>query len=118
MSDLEDLLIYKEYMELIYYTENILIKYPKIEKNNICAKIKNTIYYGMKLIIRAQKTRDIKLRLKILSEFDVILKMLKILLRVSKKMKFISIKNYGAWSKKISNICILLGGWINSCLKH
>ena len=118
MNDLEDLLIYKEYMELIYYTENILIKYPKIEKENLCCQIKTTTYDGIKLIIRAQKTKDIKLRLKILSELDVVLKMLKILIRVSKKRKFISVKNYAAWSKKIANICNLLGGWINFCLKQ
>ncbi len=118
MSDLEDLLIYKQYLELIYYTENILIKYPKIERKNICVQIKNNTYDGMKLIIKAQKVRDKKVRLNILGELDVNLKMLKILIRISYKKKYISIKNYASWSKKITNICNLLGGWINSCLKQ
>ncbi|HOP65419.1 MAG TPA: four helix bundle protein [Bacilli bacterium] len=118
MYNLEDLLIYKQYLELIYYTESILVKYPKIEKNNICVQIKNNTYDGMKLIIRAQKSRDTKSRIRVLSELDVSLKMLKVLIRVSKKRKYINIKNYAAWSKKIMNICNLLGGWINSCLKQ
>ena len=33
MNSLEDLMIYKQYLEMIYYTENITIKYPKNEKN-------------------------------------------------------------------------------------
>lgn len=32
MNSLEDLMIYKQYLEMIYYTENITIKYPKNEK--------------------------------------------------------------------------------------
>ena len=49
---------------------------------------------------------------------DVDLKVLKVLVRVSYKNKYINIKNYTAWSKKITNIGNLLGGWINSCLKQ
>lgn len=118
MYELEDLLIYKQYLELIFYTESILVKYPKLEKNNICVQIKSITYEGMKQIISAQKTRDIKQRLKFLSELDVTMKMIKVLIRVSKKKKYINIKNYTAWSKKLTNICNLLGGWISSCLKQ
>lgn len=32
MNSLEDLMIYKQYLEMIYYTENITIKYPKMKK--------------------------------------------------------------------------------------
>ena len=53
MKDLESLMIYKQYMELIYYTENIVKKYPKNEKNSLVASIKNTTYDGMKDIIKA-----------------------------------------------------------------
>ena len=118
MYELEELLIYKQYLELIFYTESILVKYPKVEKTNLCVQIKSFTYDGMKQIISAQKTRDTKQRLIILGEFDVSMKMIKVLTRVSKKKKYINIKNYTAWSKKLTNICNLLGGWINSCLKQ
>ncbi len=118
MNDLEELIIYKQYLELIFYTESLLVKYPKVEKNNICVQIKNYTYDGMKKIIYTQKLRDSKQRVKVLMEVDVTMKMIKVLMRVSKKKKYINIKNYTAWSKKITNICNLLGGWINSCLKQ
>lgn len=118
MNNLEDLIIYKEYLELIFYTESIILKYPKVEKYSLCSNIKNTTYEGMKLIIKAQKMRDIKIRLKILDELDSNVKMLKVFIRVSKKKKYINSKNYTAWSKKLFNISNLLGGWINSCLKQ
>ena len=53
MNDLEKLMIYKQYVELIYYTEMITVKYPKNEKASLVAMIKNTTYSGMKKIILA-----------------------------------------------------------------
>ena len=55
MNDLESLIIYKQYIELIYYTEKITIKFPKNEKASLVAMIKNNTYTGMKKIIQAQK---------------------------------------------------------------
>lgn len=51
-------------------------------------------------------------------ELDVNLKMLKVLIRISHKRKYINTKNYTAWSKKLNNIGALLGGWIISCVKQ
>ena len=118
MNELEDLKIYKQYLELIFYTESITIKYPKIEKYSLVKTIKNTTYEGMELIIYAYKEKDKFKRIKILNRLDIKLKMLKVLVRVSSKRKYISTKNYCAWSKKIYNIGNLLGGLINSCLKQ
>lgn len=39
----EDLVLYKQYIELIYYTESILMKYPKCERFALASTIKNTI---------------------------------------------------------------------------
>ena len=118
MNDLEGLIIYKQYLELIYYTENITIKYPKVEKYSLVSKIKNITYNGMEYIISSQKEKDKIKRLCILNNLDTDLKMIKVLIRVSKKRKYISSKNYGAWSKKLTNISNLLGGWIKSCVRQ
>ena len=118
MNELERLMIYKQYVELIYYTETILKKYPKTEKFSLVQSIKNNTYNGLKKVIEAQSEYDKTIRIKILKLLDVDLKVLKVLVRVSYKNKYINIKNYTAWSKKITNIGNLLGGWINSCLKQ
>ena len=118
MNELESLMIYKQYIELIYYTEKITIKYPKSEKLSLVTSIKNNTYEGMKKIILAQKEYTKSKRINILNELDTDLKMLKVLIRVSYKNKYISSKNYSSWSKKIFNISNILGGWIKSCLKQ
>ena len=71
-------MIYKQYIQLIYYTENITIKYPKNEKLALVTTIKNNTYAGMKKIILAQKEYNHSKRLTILNELDVDLKMLKV----------------------------------------
>lgn len=117
MNELEGLMIYKQYLELIYYTENITIKYPKSEKESMVSKIKNVTYEGMKKIILANKEFNKVKRISILNELDVELKMIKVMIRISYKKRYINGNNYRAWSKKISNIGNLLGGWIKRCQK-
>ena len=117
MNELEGLMIYKQYLEMIYYTENITLKYPKSEKEAMVDEIKRITYNGMRKIILANKEFNKNKRIIILNEIDVELKMLKVMIRVSYRKKYINSKNYSAWSKKIYNIGNLLGGWIKSCLK-
>lgn len=117
MSDLEGLMIYKQYLEMIYYMEMITIKYPKCEREGLVGEIKKNTYEGMRLIIKGNKEFNKSKRIEILNDLDVYLKMLKVLVRVSYKRKYISSSNYKAWSKKITNIGNLLGGWIRGCLK-
>lgn len=80
-------------------------------------EIKKIAYNGMRKIILANKEFNKNKRIIILNEIDVELKMLKVMIRVSYRKKYINSKNYSAWSKKIYNIGNLLGGWIKSCLK-
>lgn len=117
-KDVEDLTIYQYYMDLIYYTEMITEKYPKSTKNGIVASIKTNTYDGMKYIICAYRIYDKGKKLESLNNLDIELKMIKVLIRVSYKKKYISIKNYEAWSRKLNNVGALLGGWVNSCLKQ
>lgn len=118
MKEVEELKIYKQYIELIYYTEMITEKFPKKEKPSIVTNIKNNTYQGMKNIISAYKYFDKKDKLTFLNELDINLKMLKVFIRLSYKRKYINGKNYEAWSKKLNNIGNMLGGWIISCLKQ
>lgn len=114
----EDLQLYKQYVTLISYTEMITKKYPKVEKTALVSKIKSETYDGLKCIILAYRLYDIKDKIRELNRLDSTLKTLKVLIRVSYKSKYINIKNYEAWNKKIFHIGNMLGGWINSCLKN
>lgn len=117
-NEVENLIIYRQFVELIYYTLSVLPKYPKVERTSLCEDIKQTTYRGLECILYAYRVYDKSEKLNYLTELDIKLKFIKVLIRISYKKKYISSKNYAAWSKKLFNIGGLLGGWITSCQKN
>ena len=112
-----NLLIYQKYLELIYYTNDLVRKYPKSEKFALVQEIKQSLYGGLRSLMYAIKSYNKNDKLKYLNELDITLNLLKVHLRLSYKYKYISMQNYTNWSEKITDICNMLGGWISSCLK-
>ena len=112
-----NLLIYQKYLELIYYTNDLVRKYPKSEKFALVQEIKQALYCGLRCLMYAIKSYNKNDKLKYLNELDITLNLLKVHLRLSYKYKYISMQNYTTWSEKITDICNMLGGWISSCLK-
>lgn len=115
---LEEMEIYKKYVDLYYYTYLITDKYPKYEKNGIVSDIKRSTYLGFTCVISIHKNYNKNDKLKYLNKLDIELKVLKMLIRISYKRKYINVNNYEAWSRKITNVSNLMGGWIKSCLKQ
>ena len=115
MNSLEELKIYQYYVDLYFYTYNITCKYPKIEKYGLVSDIKNVTCKGLENLITAQKEYNISKRLEYLNNMDSNLKVIKVLIRISCKFKYINNKNYGAWSRKLTTVANLLNGWIKQC---
>ena len=97
---LNDLVLYKKYVDLMYYVYKLSVKYPKSEKSGIVIDIKNNLSLGLNNIIYFNKTNKILY----LDYLDNNLKVLLVLYRISYKMKYISNKNYLSFSKKITII--------------
>lgn len=111
-------MIYKELLELAYYTEDRVMKYPKDAKGCIGNMIKEKTYNCVENVICAYRYFDKKDKLEHLYKLDINLKMIGFLIRISKRNKYISPSNYAAWSKKLSKVSNLLGGWIKRCQKQ
>ena len=86
--------IYQKYLELIYYSNDIVRKYPKSENFALVKEIKNSLYIGLRNLMYAIKSFNKKDKLTYLNEFDVSLNLLKVQVRLSYKYKYITIKNY------------------------
>ena len=117
-KQMNNLVIYQKYMELIYYTNDIVKKFPKSETFALVKEIKNSLYSGMRNLMYAIKTFKATDKLKYLKELDIDLSLLKVSVRLSNKYKYITTQNYASWSSIITDICNMLGGWINSCQKR
>ena len=109
VGDKNSLLIYKYYLDLVYYTNTLCIKYPKSEKLALASETKQSLYSGLRELIYALKEYNKKNKIGHLNNLDVYL-------RLAYKYKYISKQNYETWSKKITEICNMLGGWLKSCL--
>ncbi len=94
------------------------MKYPKCERFALASTIKNTTYEAMRYVIDAYKEYNREQKITYLNKLDTTLKMIKVMVRVSYKKKYINPKNYAAWGKKLANLGNLLGGWMKSCLKQ
>lgn len=117
-KSVEDIKIYHIYMDFICYIEMITEKFPKTSKAGFVVTVKNSLYKGMEDILYAYKSFAKEDKLSYLNDLDITLKMLKVYARISYKKKYINIKNYEAWSRKINNVGTSLGAWINVCLKQ
>lgn len=114
----QDLDIIKKYLDLIYYTNNLCIKYPKSEKFALATDTKRSLYEGMRNLLYAKKEFYPKNKLNYLNNLDVELNLQKVFIRLAYKYKYISLKNYETWSNLITEICNMLGGWIKQCQKR
>lgn len=112
------LIIYPKYMDLVYYSNDLVRKFPKCEQFALVKEIKSTLYSGLRCIIYAIKLYNKQDKLRYLRELDIQLNLLKVHIRISYKYKYITMNNYQTWSNQITDISNLLGGWINSCLKR
>jgi len=75
-------------------------------------QIENTILQILKGIIQVNVEINKKPYLK---QISVELDKLRILIRLSKDLKFISIRQYQFIAEKINEIGKMLGGWLKSC---
>ena len=55
VGDKNSLLIYKYYLDLVYYTNTLCIKYPKSEKLALASETKQSLYSGLRELIYALK---------------------------------------------------------------
>jgi len=100
--------------DMIEYGYTCLRQFPKSEKFTLVAEIKNTMIMLLKLIIRANKRYYKKTTIQ---DADIELATLRAYVRLSKDLKFLPIKKYENWSKFLSEIGKMIGGWIKSTNK-
>ena len=59
-----NLSIYQKYLELIYYTNDLVRKYPKSENFALVKEIKGSLYSGLRLLMYGIKTFNKQEKLK------------------------------------------------------
>lgn len=111
------LIVYEKINILILYSKNLLQKFPKSERFDLCTDIKNELYTVLRKSILAWKQQDIEIKKQNLNEIDIELYVIKSMIKLSYEYKYITEKNYMVWNEKVDEIGKMIGGWLKSCQK-
>ena len=115
MAYYEHLPIYRKAMETAVYFENIVRNFSRYNKYNIGAEMRTKSRDLVKLIIKANSSRE---KLPVLYELRERLEELKVLIRISKEVKaFKSFKSFQHAIECTVSVSKQNEGWIKSLLK-
>jgi len=114
MSSLENLKLYQKSYDYLEWVYPVLKNFPKSERHTLVQKIQNTLLDFMASIVEARKAESSEKSIKALENADMYLEQVKIYIRLSKDLEFLSMGQYKKSSEKLDEIGRLLGGWINS----
>jgi len=111
----QSLKVYRKSEELLYKVYPKLINFPKSEKFSLCQSIKENFFDLLKFISLANSVRS--KRLTYLQQADGHLQVLKVLVKLSKQRKYISVGFYREVDLELTEINKLLSGYIRSVNK-
>lgn len=108
---LEQLTIFEKTYQLIAWLYPTIQKFPKSQRFVLGQQVESVALDLLRGIIRANASRA---KLPILYDVSVDLDTLRILLRLCKDLKFISLRQYAFAAEMVNEVGKLLGGWIRS----
>jgi four helix bundle protein len=111
---LDQLTIFEKTYELIRWLYPAVRKFPKAQRFVLGQQIENTALDILRGIIQANAERE---KLPHLKRISVDLDTLRILLRLSKDLELISVRQYGFSAEKVNEVGKLLGGWMRSAAR-
>jgi four helix bundle protein len=103
--------IFHKIYEFIIWIYPTINKFPKSQRFVLGQRMENVVLDILELLIEAKLS---KIRISFLQKSSVKLDKLRILMRLTKDLKFISVKEYEFGCKQIDEIGRMLGGWIKS----
>jgi len=108
---LQDLVIFQKVYDLILWMYPLVNKFPKKQRFVLGQQLENTLLDILKGIIQANQERN---KLETLKQVSIDLDKFRILFRLAKDLRFMSIKQYQFGAEKINEVGKILGGWMKS----
>ena len=105
----QDLVIFQKVYDLILWLYPTVNKFPKKQRFVLGQQIENTVLEILKGTIQANQENN---KTPYLKQISVELDKLRILIRLSKDLKFIGLRQYQFSAEKINEIGKILGGWL------
>jgi len=109
-KDQELIVITKTY-DLILWSCNHTIKFPRNHRFVLGERIERNLYDLLETLIRAKYTKH---RQRLLEDANLTLEILRFQMRLAKDLQCLKINCYGFAAKSIDEIGRLVGGWLRS----
>ena len=109
---MNDLKLYVKTEQLLYKVYPMLVNYPKAEKFALCEHIKNNFFDALKYISLANNVKS--RRMVYAQEADGHIQVLKILIKLSKERKYISVGAFKAIDLELTEIGKMLSAYIRA----
>jgi len=106
---LQNLIIFQKVYDLILWLYPTVNKFPKKQRFVLGQQIENTVLEILKGTIQVNQENN---KTPYLKQISVDLDKLRILIRLSKDLKFIGLRQYQFSAEKINEIGKILGGWL------
>ena len=106
---MKELIIFIKAYDFTLWLMNHTGKFPKSSRFSVSVRLENTLLDILEDILSANRRRN---KEYYLIKIDESLERMRILIRLSKDMRFLDIKSYGFAVKQMAEIGRLLGGWI------
>lgn len=103
------LILQEKLEDLKIYSHQVLFQFPKRERFILCAEIEKEINNLIHNTIRMEKKMYKKTTLQ---DIDIGVEYVKVLIRQSYQLKYISTKRFEIWIKKLVEIGRIVGGLI------
>ncbi|MBU2567512.1 MAG: diversity-generating retroelement protein Avd [Elusimicrobia bacterium] len=104
-----ELEIFTKTYDFMLWMFNHTNKFPKSSRFSVAVRIENMLLDFLETIMNANRLRN---KIDKLKEADKILEFTRILIRISKDMKFLGLSSYEFASRSLNEIGRLLGGWL------
>lgn len=105
----DDLPIIQKAYNTAMYLIPVVERMPRVHRFTLGDRIANAVYDFLELLTVARFTKD---KLQMLKEANLLLERLRLLLRLAKDLKAVSIKSYGHATGMMEEVGAMLGGWI------
>ncbi len=107
----EDFKLLQKVQDMMEYGYPMLNQFPKAEKFSLAQDIRNTMDNVLELTITEEKKYSKKTTLE---NLDIENEKLKVYIRISFRLKYISKHTYAVWDEKVVEIGRMIGGLIKS----
>lgn len=107
----EQLIIYQKFYDLVVWLYPVINRIPKSHRLVLGKHLEELCISILLLLIKANKARG-QIRITLQSNISDEMDCLRILIRLTKDLKFMSVKQYAMAAEKLNEIGRILSGWI------